>query len=148
MKILIIYRTEKDSVGRSVKEMAEKLIKSGHEVDLVSRNDDLNLQTLSGSMDALKGFIIREDQKEKYDIVYTQDWSIAFPLVFPSKILFEKHYSLFHDVEPSGAQSKVMQKITGNLMGNHLFVKTEELKKKFSSSKISKDGLDVLKPSP
>lgn len=144
MKILIVYRTEKDAVGKAVKEIAEKLKKKGYNVDLVSRNEDLSLQTLSSSMDGLKGFIIKMNEKENYDLIYTQDWSIAFPLVFPTKVLFEKHYCLFHDVEPSGAHSKVLQKITGNLLGDHLLVKTDELLGKFSKAKLSEDGLGVL----
>ena len=147
MKIMIVYRTEKDPVGKSVKVIAETLRKSGHIVELVSRNEDLNLQTLSGSMDGLKSFVVKIDEKENYDIIYTQDWSIAFPLVFPTKILFEKHYCLFHDLEPSGAQSKILQKITGNLLGSHLLVKTGELKKIFPKAIFSPDGvsIDILK---
>lgn len=144
MKILIIHRTENDSVGEYVKKISQDLKKKGHEVLVVSRNEDLNLQTLSSSMDGLKGFIMKKDEKENYDIIYTHDWSVAFPLVFPTKILFKKHYCLFHDVEPSGAKSKILQKIVGNLMGNHLLVKTEELKKKFPTATFSKDGLEIL----
>src|SRR3989344_3452655 len=140
MKILIIYRTEKDLVGKFTKEIAENLKKNGHSVDLASRNEDLGIQTLSGSMEGLKGFILKMDEKEKYDIIYTQDWSIALPLVIPSKALFEKHYCFFHDIEPSGAQSKILQKIVGNMLGDKLIVRTKELKNKFPKSKFSPEG--------
>lgn len=144
MKILLIYRTNEDETGKSMKVLKEALEKKGHSVRAVSRNEDLGLPSLTSSMDALKNFVINEDKKENYDIVYTQDWSIAFPLVFPSKVLFDKHYCLFHGTEEKGAQSRIMQKIAGNLMGEHLFVKTEELKKKFSKAIFSKEGLDFL----
>lgn len=145
MKILVIYRTEKDATGASVKEIVDNLRKKGHNVKTVSRNEDLNFPTLSSSMDGLKEFVIKKGELENYDVIYTHDWSIAFPLLFPTKILFEKHYCLFHDTEENGgAQSKIMQKITGNLLGNHLFVKKEDLKKKFPKAILSKDGLGIL----
>ena len=143
MKILVVYRTEKDFVGKSVKNIAESLKKQGHEVDLVSRNEDLNFETLSSSMEGLKGFILKINEKENYDIIYTQDWSIAMPLLIPSKVLFEKHYCLFHDIEPS-SKSKIFQKIVGNMLGNKLLVKTKELKEKFPKAIPSKNGLEVL----
>lgn len=145
MKILILYRTQKDATGGFVKKIKEDLEKGGHKTELVSRNEDLHLPSLSSSMDALKEFVIKKDNLENYDIIYTQDWSIAFPLLFPSKILFDKHYCLFHDSEEKGgAQSKVLQKITGNLLGSHLLVKTPELKKRFSKSVLSENGLGVV----
>jgi hypothetical protein len=144
MKILILYRTDKDETGRFVKVLKANLEKREHIVEAVSRNENLSLPSLTSSMDALKEFVIKKNQKENYDLIYTQDWSIAFPLVFPSKILFDKHYCLFHEVEERGAQSKIMQKIVGNLLGSHLLVKTEKLKNKFQKAVFSKDGLEVL----
>jgi len=145
MKIVILYRTQKDATGSFAKKIKENLEKGGHKVELVSRNEDLHLPSLSSSMDGLKEFVIKKDKIENYDIVYTQDWSIAFPLLFPSKVLFDKHYCLFHETEEEGgAQSKILQKITGNLLGNHLLVKTAELRKRFSKSTLSEKGLEVV----
>ena len=145
MKILILYRTQKDFTGKSIKDIKENLESKGHKVEAVSRNEDLHLESLSSSMDGLKGFIIKMNEKENYDLIYTQDWSIAFPILFPTKILFEKHYCLFHDTEEKGgAQSRILQKIAGNLLGNHLLVKTNELMVKFPKAILSKNGLEVL----
>ena len=141
MKILVIYRTEKDAIAKSVKEIAENLTKMGNGVEIVSRNEDLNLQTLSSSMDGIKGFVMKMDEKENYDIIYSQDWSIAFPLLIPNRILTEKHYCLFHNIEPSGAQSKILQRIVGNMMGEKLIVKTQELKEKFPKAVLSQSGI-------
>ncbi|HUW44056.1 MAG TPA: hypothetical protein VMV95_03805 [Bacillota bacterium] len=145
MKILLLYRTKDDPTGKFAKNIKDALEKKGCEIDSISRNEDLHIFSLSGSMDGLKNFVIEKDKENNYDIIYTQDWSIAFPLLFPTKILFDKHYCLFHDFEKEGgAQSKIFQKITGNLLGNHLLVKTEELKRNFSKSIISSDGLKVI----
>jgi hypothetical protein len=145
MKILILYRTENDPTGEFVKEIKRNLDKAGHETELISRNKDLHLTSLSGSMDGLKNFVIKEDKRKNYDIIYTQDWSIAFPLLFPTKILFDKHYCLFHDFEKEGGpQSRIFQRITGSLLGEHLLVKTEELKRKFPKAILSKEGISNL----
>ncbi len=145
MKILILYRTQKDATGKTIQKLKEDLEKRGNKIELVSRNEDLHLPSLSSSMDGLKEFVIKKDKTENYDIIYTQDWSIAFPLVFPTKVLFDKHYCLFHETEEKGgAQSRILRKITGNLLGNHLLVKTHELKGRFSKATSSKDGLEVI----
>ena len=145
MKILILYRTVKDSVGKFVLDLKNNLEGKGHGVEIFSRNEDLHFSTLSSSMGGLKEFVTEKDRKNNYDIIYTQDWSIAFPLLLPAKTLFQKHYCLFHSHEEiGGTQSKILQKITGNLLGSHLLIKTEELKKKFPKAVLSKDGLEIL----
>jgi len=145
MKILLLHRTKDDPTGEFVKNLKDSLEKNGHEIDVVSRNEDLNLSSLSGSMEGIKNFVRKKDEKENYDIIYTMDWSMAFPLLFPTKILFDKHYCLFHDFEKEGgAQSRIFQKITGNLLGDHLLVKTEDLKKRFKKAIFSQDGLKVV----
>ncbi len=144
MKILILYRTNKDSTGKFLKSLEKNLVKGRHKVKMVSRNENLHMPSLSSSIRGIKDFVSKEVDENKYDLIYTQDWSIAFPLLFPSKILFDKHYCLFHSVEETRAQSKIMQKITGNLLGNHLLVRTEELKKKFSKATRSEDGMTVV----
>lgn len=142
MKILILHRTEEDPTGEFVKKLKNSLEKEGHEVNVISRNEHLNLSSLSSSMEGIKNFVRKKDEKENYDIIYTMDWSMAFPLLFPTKSLFDKHYCLFHDLEKEGgAQSKIFQKITGNSLGNHLLVKTEELKRKFQKAILSSDGI-------
>ena len=141
MKILIVYRTEKDATGKSVKEIKERFEKAGHKVDLISREDDLNLYSLSSSMGSLSAAIEKKDKENSYNIIYTQDWSIAFPLLIPTRILSEKHYCLFHNIEPSGAKSRILQKIAGNMMGDKLIVKTQQLREKFPKAAFSPDGL-------
>lgn len=141
MKILIIYRRKEKDSWEAIKDIEKKLRNLGNEVDILSREEDLNMDSLSSSMGSLAKVIERKDKEKNYDIIYTQDWSIAFPLLIPNKILFEKHYCIFHNLEASGAQSRIMQKIVGNILGNKLIVKTSELKDKFPKAILSKDGL-------
>lgn len=141
MKILIISRRKKDNVGDFSKLLKNKLIERGNKVEIFSREEDLNLPDLSSSMGGLKEFVKKKDVEENYDIIYTFDWSIAFPLLFPLKVFKEKHFCFFYDIEPSDGKSKVLQKITANMLGDHLIVRTKELKKKFPKAKLSEDGL-------
>ncbi|MCR4284921.1 MAG: hypothetical protein NUV97_02655 [archaeon] len=136
MKILMVYRKKGDEVEKFVNVIKKQLIKRGDKVSVFSREDDLNMPDLSSSMGGLKDFVRKKDEEEKYDRIYTFDWSIAFPLLFPTKILKEKHFCFFYDVEPNGGKSKVLQKITAGMLGDHLFVKTKELKEKFSKAKL------------
>ena len=141
MKILLLARKMDGDIGKFITSLKEKLIEKGNEVDLVSREEDLGIPSLSGSMGTLGRAVMKKDKENNYDIIYTHDWSLAFPLLVPKKILFEKHFCLFHDVEPSGAKSRILQKIAGNMLGDHLVVKTKELKDKFQKAFFSEKGI-------
>jgi len=146
MKILIVLRKWKDDegVGKTVRDIKENLEKQSHNVETLSREDDLKISSLSGSMNALREFIKVKDEKGNYDMIYTQDWSIAFPLLFPSRIFKKKHFCLFHDIQP-GENSKIFQKIAGNILSRNLISKNEKLKDKFSKSILSRDGFSWIK---
>src|SRR3989338_6831968 len=148
MKILIVLRkwNDNEGVGNDVKKIKEKFELKGHKVDIISREDDLNITSLSGSMGSLKETIRRKDEVENYDIIYTQDWSIAFPLLIPIRIFKEKHYCLFHKIQgegDNGENSGIFQRIVGNMLGEKLLVKTESLKKMFPKAIFSPDGINI-----
>jgi len=142
MKALMILRkwNDDEGVGETVRKIKENLEKNGWKVDTLSRINDLHMDSLSSSMGTLKEAIRKKDQEENYDVIYTHDWSIAFPLLIPEKVFVEKHYCFFHDIQPGG-KSKVFQRIVGNMLGKKLLVKTEALKKKFPKATLSPDGM-------
>jgi len=139
MNILIIHRKKGDPVEDFANLIKEKLEKDGNHVDMLSREDDLNMPNLSSSMGSLKEFVIKKDSENNYDRIYTFDWSLAFPLLIPHKVLKDKHFCFFYDIETSGGRSEILQKISGNIMKDHLFVRTDELKNKFPKAKLYKD---------
>jgi len=143
MKILMIYRRKGDSVWDFAKSVKEELEKKGNQVDFFSRDGDLNMPDLSSSMGSLKEFVKKKDAEEDYGQIYTFDWSIAFPLLFPTKTLKEKHFCFFYDFEPNSGRSKVLQKITANMLGEHLIVRTPKLKEKFRKAVLYDQWKDV-----
>ena len=146
MKILVVFRNKGGESWKIVESLSKNLRDLGHKVDILSREDDLGIDSLSGSMGVLKETIKRKNNVGGYDIIYTNDWSIAFPLLIPERVFEKEHYCFFHNVEPKG-QSKIFQRIVGNMMGDRLIVRTEKLKEIFLKSTLSPEGIkeDIFK---
>ena len=130
MKVLIYMIRWKGGVGRVIDGVREELESLGHEVKVISREDDLKLYS------TIKSFfkIIKTIRKENYDILYTKDWSCALPL-----LTFKNHYCCFHGIEQSG-MSKMLQRYVGLKIGNKLFVVGDKLNKVFNKSTIAYNG--------
>ena len=143
MKILIVFRKKKEESWDIVMSVKQKLEEKGHNVDLLSREDDLGIDSLSGSMGTLKEAIKRRDKEKNYDVIYTQDWSMAFPLLIPERVFEKKHFCFFHNVQEEG-NSRIFQRIVGNMLGGNLLVRKEELKKKFPKSILAFDGINNI----
>jgi predicted dinucleotide-binding enzyme len=54
MKILIVLKKWSGGVGRANTALAKSLSKAGHEVDFISREDDLNISSLIRSIFSLR----------------------------------------------------------------------------------------------
>ena len=136
MKILIVLKNMcqkkglPGGVGNANDEIKKAFKKLGHKVDILSREDDLKIHSFSHSVFPLRKKILRLVKKEKYDIVYTQDWSLTLPLFFPYPILRKKHFACFCGREKT--ISIVLQNIVGLIMGKKLIVIGDRLKKTFN----------------
>jgi len=110
MKILIVLiKLEKKGVGgvtRVVNNIVPLLEKKGHQVEIISRNDDLNCSSTIKSFFKLR----KEVNKRDYDILYTQDWSCALPF-----LNYENHYCCHHGLTPQKF-GRFLQKIVGKVM--------------------------------
>lgn len=137
-KALMIIRRKGDEVSKFAEEVTKRLSERGYKVDLFSREEDLGFLDLSSSMRGLRDFVKKKMNEENYEKIYTFDWSLAFPLLFPSGIFKDKHFCFFYDFEPRGGRSKILQKITAGMLGDHLVVKNNKLKEKFRKAKIYK----------
>ena len=97
MKILVLVKEMGfGGVETLLKNISKEFEKKGHSVDIISRQDDLKIKNTFRSIFPMRKKI-REIMKEKnYDIIYTQDWNMALPLLFPYPIFRKKHFSFFH----------------------------------------------------
>ena len=146
MKILIFLKKWPGGVGVIIKSIKEELEKRGHKVICISREEDLKLFSSIKNLFWLRKKYTELIKKENPDIIYTQDWSMAFPLLFPFRIFKKKHFCCFHGIQPG--KGSVIQKIIGNLIGRKLIVVGDSLKKKFPKSVLIYNGIDLEKFKP
>jgi glycosyltransferase involved in cell wall biosynthesis len=158
MKILIVLRKLKGGVGRANTEMAESLRKLGHKVDILSREDDLKIYSLFPSIFPLRKKIKQLMKKKNYDIIYTQDYTIAIPLLFPNKIFWKKHFCCFcgiktkENIDFFKGRYKLkffynfhilLQRLTAKKMGKKLVVIGDKLKKTFPKATLIYRGVNT-----
>ena len=131
MKILITLIRWKGGVGRVVENQKRELEKLGHEVEVISREDDLKCFSTKKAWFKLQDEVL----KREYDVLYSQDWSCALPL-----ILRRNHFVCFHGKE---INTNWLQKLIGKLKGKKVFVVGDKLKKKFPKATILYNAVDT-----
>lgn len=141
MKILIFLTKWKGGVGVVVKSIKKELESRKHEVSCISREEDLKYNSSVKNLFQLRKKYREIILKENPDIIYTQDWSMALPLLFPYSIYKEKHFCCFHGNQLG--KTKFIQKMIGNKMGSNLFVVGDSLKNRFSKSNMIYNGVDL-----
>lgn len=147
MRILIVLLRLEGGVGRSNAEIAKVLRRRGHIVDILSREDDLKKYSLFKSIIPLRRKIRNLMKKNNYDIIYTQDYSMALPLLFPYPLFWKKHIQ-FACGEKTYGLHKLAQIIVSKIMGKKLGVVCPELKEKFPKSTIIYRGTNLKEFKP
>jgi len=136
MKILIVLiKFEKKGVGgvtRVVKNIKQLFEKKGHQVEIISREDDLNCFSVKQSFFKLR----KEVNKRDYDILYTQDWSCALPF-----LNYKNHYCCHHGLTPSKI-GRFLQKIVGKVMKERTISVGPPVKKMFPKSNLINNGFN------
>jgi len=140
MKILMLLTRLEGGVGRYCQEVKKELEKRGHEVKIISREDNMRITSMKKSFIPIRRLLCIEMMKNNYDIILSNDWSIALPLLVPRKIYADRHFCVFHGTEPI---SKKMQKFVGNKMGDHLIVVGDQLKGMFPKATMIYEGVDL-----
>jgi len=135
MKILTYILRHKGGVGRVIRTLEPELKKLGHELEIVSREDDLNCFSLVESVRKLN----KDRKKRDYDILLTNDWSIALPFKFN-----ENHFSLFHGLQVTKT-SRLIQKMVGRLIGKNLMVVGKKMSKIFPRATLTENGVNLEK---
>lgn len=146
MKILILLQRFRGGVGGGVKNISKELKNLGHEVDIIAREENLCLTSFPKSIIPLRKKVSKLMKEKNYDVIYTQDWSLAFPLIFPYPLFRKKHFCMFH-----GHQfgfGRILQNIIGKSMGRRLFCMAPSLKERFPNATMNYCGvnLDQFKP--
>lgn len=146
MKILILLKRWKGGVGVVVNSIKKELESRGHKVICISREEDLKCFSSVKNLFWLRKEYKKIIKKENPNIIYTQDWSMALPLLFPFRIFKKKHFVCFHGNQLG--KTKLIQKIIGKIMEKRLFVVGDSLKKRFPKSNLVYNGvdLDLFKP--
>lgn len=142
MKVLILLKKKFGGVGTYVLNVKKILEKKGHKVTVIAREEDLGICSLLNSIFKIRKKVIQLEEKNRFDVIYTQDWSIAFPLLFPYPIYKHKHFCCFHGREVLFF-SKVLQNIVGKIMNTKLITVGPLLKRKFQNSSLIYEGVDL-----
>lgn len=143
MKILIVLKKWPGGVGSVIRNVKFQLEKRGNQVDVISREEDLKLKFI----EILKfRKEMKKLMKDKYDVIYTQDWSIALPLLLPYPIYKNKHFCCFHGHQQG--VTKMIQSIIGNSIGKRLVVVGDSLKRRFPKALLNYNAVDynLFKP--
>lgn len=135
MKILTYVLRRKGGVGRVISSLEPELNKLGHTLKIISREDDLKSFSLVGSIIKMN----KDIKKRDYDVLLTNDWSIALPF-----LLRRNHFSIFHGAEDKKSSIR-FQKLVGNLMGRNLMVVSFNMLKKFKKASLTENGVDTKK---
>jgi len=130
MKILIVIIRWKGGVGRSVNSVIRELEKRNHEVEVISREDDLKCFSTIQAFFKLR----KEVKKRDYDILYIQDWSCAISLLF-----FKNLYVCFNGVE---SENSFFQILVGKIKSNKIISIGDQVKERFPKSKLIYVGVD------
>jgi len=138
MKILILTTKEIGGVNLSNQRLAKSLREKGHMVKIVSRKEDLGKDSLMGSFFTIRNYV--KSVEGNYDIIYTQDWSMAFPLIFPNRLFEEKHYCCFCGLQ-KGFRS-LFQDVVGGMMGEKIVAVSDSVKERFPDAKMIYRGVD------
>lgn len=146
MKILMIFIRWPGGVGEVIRNISKEFRKLGHEVDVISREDDIGLYSLASSIFPLRKRIKKLMKEKRYDIIYAHDWSMAFPLLFPYRIFKKKFFCIFYGNQMGLTRS--FQKIVGKIMGNHLIVVGDLNKKKFLKAHLIRNAVNMNKFKP
>lgn len=87
MKILIYMIRWKGGIGSIVGDWKSEMEKAGHEVTVISREDDFNGFSFNSGFFKIRKFV----KENNFDVLFTQDWSCALPFLF-----HKNHYCFFH----------------------------------------------------
>lgn len=137
MKILILIKRWPLGVGRYISGVVPELKFLGFDVKVISREEDLGIKSMLGSIFKLRKLVKKKD----FDVLYTHDWSMAFPFLFPWKLFKKKHFCCFHGRSLSFFP-RLIQSFVGMSLGRRLVVVGDGLKKIFPKAFLNFEAVN------
>lgn len=146
MNILILVKERTGGVETLLRNISKEFEKLGYNVDIIARKEDLKIKNTLQSLYPLRKKVKEIMRDKKYNIIYTQDWNIALPLLFPYPIFRKKHFSFFHATQKG--KGFFVQFLVGNLLGKRLLTGDRFNKKRFPQSTLiaTSVNIDQFKP--
>ena len=144
MKILVIYKKKGGGVGTVIKYFVKWFTKRGHNIEVISREDDLKIYSCIKSIFPIRRLVKEHMEKKNFDIIFTNDWGSALPLLLPYPLFRKKHFCLYHGTQPGF--NRILQIIVGKFLGKRLLVDLS--KKYFPKATLFHERVDheVFKP--
>jgi glycosyltransferase involved in cell wall biosynthesis len=146
MKILMIFLRWPGGVGEVIRSITKEFEDLGHEVRVISREEDLKIFSFIKSIFPLRKKIKELIKKEEFDIIYTHDWSTTFPLLFPYRIKKDRHFCIFYGNQLG--PTKIFQEIVGKAMKNNLIIVGDLNKRKFPNAHLIRNAVNMDKFKP
>jgi len=140
MRILILLKKWQGGVGVVTNGLKKELERRGHFVKIISREGKFGSSSLVSSFSRVRSLIKSEMKNGDFDVIYTQDWSLALPLILPKPIFEKKHFCCFHGIQ-NGAGS-FFQKFVAKFLKNRLIVVGPSLKRKFHKAHLIYNCVD------
>lgn len=139
MKILILLKKIPGGVGGGVKNIKKVLESEGHEVKVISREEDMKIFSFVKSIMPIRKLVKKIGKN--YDVIYTQDWSLALPLLLPYRLFRKKHFCMFHGNQ-LGLKAGI-QNFVGMMMGKKLLCMAPSLGRRFPRANLNYCGVSL-----
>jgi glycosyltransferase involved in cell wall biosynthesis len=147
MKILVLVKEIGfGGVETLLKNISKEFEKKGHSVDIISRQNDLKLKSTATSIFPLRKKLREIMKRKNYDIIYTQDWNMALPILFPYPLFRKKHFCFFHASQKG--KGFFIQFIVGHLLGKRLLTGDINNKRRYRKSTLVATSVDMNKFKP
>lgn len=137
MNILHLHKTRRGGVAIHVSYVKSELEDSSHDVDEISRNEDLDSDSFLRSY-----HLLQEESKawsDDYDVIHAHDWSLAFPLI---RAGVKNLVATFHAF-PTNPVARLFQDYAISRLGPRAVVISPKMKLRYQDASYIPNGVDL-----
>ena len=146
MNILVLVKEMGfGGVETLLKNISNEFKKRGHKIDIVSRKDNFRINGFLQSIFPIRKKVRELMRERKYDIIYTQDWNMALPLLFPYPVFKKRHFCFFHATQKG--KSFFVQFLVGMAMKKRLLTGDRVNQRRYGATLVATSvNLNDFKP--